>query len=134
MKKVITPRKFDKRVYLALLVGVIVGAFVSYLYFQPKITMQEKIVSELRVDANQNQIDVLTYKSQLASASAELTSLLAKPSPTPRVVYKTEYVQSQDSGGSTNCRPDYAGGMYCSSSSGVQTHCTSNYAGGMNCN
>lgn len=134
--------KINKVSHLSLLIiGFIMGLVIMYLYFHPKLAYQEKtardfvnVANKNQTLANQNKKEADTYKGKLASASAEIQTLLNKP---PQVIYKTntQYIQTpaQDTG-TTNCRPDYAGGMYCTSdTTGVQTHCRSNYAGGMIC-
>ncbi|MEI6690829.1 MAG: hypothetical protein WCL07_03725 [bacterium] len=135
MNKTATLKKFDKRILLALLVGVFVGMLLSYLYFQPLMVAQKKVVSDLENRTNEYQAELATSSEQLASASAQVEVLLARPTPKPQVVYETqtEYVPSKPKNTTTNCTSDYAGGMYCYSSDGSQKHCTSNYAGGMNC-
>ena len=127
-----------------LAVGFIAGLVIMYLFFQPKLILQEKtardfanVANKNQTIANQNKKEADTYKGKLASASAEIKTLLnAPPKIEYRTVTQTQYVKqpAPPQSTSSNCSPDYAGGMYCTSNTGVQTHCTSNYVGGYNCN
>lgn len=85
--------------FILLAIGFVVGVIVMFLYFQPKLAYQEKTARDFANVANKNQTlasqnkkEAVSYKVQLASASAEITSLLNKPA---QVIYKTntQYVQ-----------------------------------------
>jgi len=156
-------KKYIKKISKAstfgiLITGFIIGLATMYLYIQPKLSYQGKSVVDW-VDvakknenlANQNQIEAISYKEQLASTSAQLASasaqvktLLARP-PQVKYITQTEYVQQpiqdqpvQPQSTSSNCEPDYdgMGGQRCTTNTGVVTHCDPNYdgMGGMRCN
>lgn len=108
-----------------LILGFVVGLTVMYIYFQPKLANQEKISSENKTLASQNKKEALSYKEQLASASAEIKTLLNKP---PEVIYKTQYVETQaqqnnDTSNAAFCYPDGSGGEWCRTSGGNTQHC-----------
>jgi hypothetical protein len=99
-KALIKLKNIKKNAILLILlaIGIVVGLAVMYLYFQPKLAYQEKIARNWANIASKNQTlatknlkDAVTYKGQLASASAEIKTLLNKP---PQVIYKTQYVQT----------------------------------------
>ncbi len=74
-------RNINKVSISLLIVGFIVGIVVMYLYFQPKLAYQEKLTNSTQTLANQNHNEAVSYKDQLASASAELKALQATPAP-----------------------------------------------------
>ncbi len=83
-----------------LIIGIVVGLIVMYLYFQPKLAYQKKMVKEWsnvssknQTLASQKQKDIDDYKVQLASASAQIKTLQDRP---PQVEYRTQtqYVQT----------------------------------------
>jgi len=67
-------------------IGFCLGVMGMFIFFQPKLAYEEKIAKSWENIANQNQ-------KQLASASAELQALQTAPTPTPEIIYKTQYVQ-----------------------------------------
>jgi hypothetical protein len=81
-----------------LAIGFVIGLVVMFLYFQPKLAYQEKIARNWANIASKNQTlatknlkDAVTYKGQLASASAEIKTLLNRP---PQIEYRTQYVDT----------------------------------------
>lgn len=145
-----TTSKFKGINITLLLFSFIAGLIVMYLINQPGPVYQGKttqiatpappitfnVSGAIKEGASYYQI--MKFLEQYdASHSAIQVINVPTTAPTPQVVYKTQYVpqyvQVPSSGSTTNCRSDYAGGMYCVSDSGVQTHCRTNYAGGMIC-
>jgi hypothetical protein len=66
-----------------LIVGFVLGLVAMYLYFQPKLVYQGETASAWANIADQNKKEADTYKIQLASASAEITTLLVTTTKTP---------------------------------------------------
>ena len=89
-------KKYIKKInkvstFTVLATGFIVGLVVMYLYIQPKLTNQIKKTNDWQNTANQNQTEIISYKAELASASAQLKTLQDKPTPTPIIKYITKY-------------------------------------------
>lgn len=133
--------------FILITISFVVGLAVMYLYFQPKLAYKEKTAKNWANIANKNHKETLSFKdqlastsAQLASASAEIKTLLNRP---PEVIYKTQYVETpaqqnevtnslNNSSSQTFCNPDQLGGQWCYSGN-TQTHCTPNGIGGMYC-
>lgn len=104
------PKYFKKVSTLSLLlVSFIAGLMVTYLYFQPKLIYQGKTAEEWSNVAGkehalavQSQKEASTSSLLLASASAQIKTLLAIP---PKIEYRTQYVQAQPSTNLVYCPP-----------------------------
>ena len=132
----------DKRlisILIPIIIGLCIGIFATYFYYQPKLIQQIKITNDQKKEINANQIEIISTKEQIASVSAQLVSVNTKlkvlQNTPPKVVYQTQYVetQAQPQSSSTHCNPDLIGGQNCYSDNGKYTHCVSDLIGGMTC-